>query len=144
MKSLKGTHSTNVVLALLSLLVLDYKDYFYVRDDGWGHLTLPNDSELSAYGTGEALRGVVVVCFSSCDWGHCPEGSVSNEAFLEGGGLMEVNGLHVSNITELGDGCSFLKNEEGHLWKPDNKGRFQIRAKAENKTYVRLSSFVVF
>jgi hypothetical protein len=107
----------------------DYKDYFYVRDThGWSQLTLPNNAEMKAYGTGEPLRGVIAVCFVSCDWGNCPGGNIRRDEINEGMAEVEVNGVKVANFTKFDD-CEFLKHEGGHVWKPNSDGRFQICAK---------------
>jgi len=123
----------------------DYKDYFYINSlYGWSELSLPNDAELKAYGTGNPLSGVIVVCFSVCNWGKCPKGNILGENILEGKAAMEVNGRNVTGLTKLGS-CDFLKHEEGHIWEPNSNGRFQIRAKVhEDKSFLRISSFVVW
>lgn len=124
----------------------DYKDYFYVADtQGWGELTLPNDAELKAYGTDKPLHGFIVVCFAACDWGKCPKGNLLRDQFHEGKVTVEVNGVAVANMTAIDQECELLKNDNGHMWKPNSKGRFQIRSKVnEEKSFVRFSSFVVW
>jgi hypothetical protein len=121
----------------------DYKDYFYVaKTHGWSQLTLPNNAEVKAYGTSEPLRGVIAVCFAICNWGKCPAGDIQSQQFymVE----MEVNGVKVASLTEF-DRCSFLKHSDGHVWKPNSDGRFEIRAKVNKvKSYMRLSSIVIW
>jgi hypothetical protein len=123
----------------------DYKDYFYLYSThSWSQLTLPNDAEMKAYGTGEPLRGVIAVCFVGCDWGNCPGGNIRRDEINEGLAEMEVNGVKVSNLTKFDD-CEFLKHEGGHVWKPNSDGRFKIRAKVNAiHSYIRISSIVVW
>jgi hypothetical protein len=123
----------------------DYKDYFYVRDThGWSQLTLPNNAEIKAYGTGESLRGVIAVCFVGCAWGHCPGGNIRREEIDEGLAEMEVNGVKVANLTKVDD-CDLLKHSDGHVWKPNSDGKFQIRAKVnKEKMYIRFSTIVIW
>jgi hypothetical protein len=123
----------------------DYKDYFYVRDThGWSQLTLPNNAEIKAYGIGESLSGVIAICFASCDWGKCDKGNIRRDEFHEGMAEMEVNGVKVANLTKFDD-CEFLKHSDGHVWKPNSDGRFQIRAKVNTeKSFLRFSSIVIW
>jgi hypothetical protein len=123
----------------------DYKDAFYVHNNnGWGQLTLPNDAEMKAYGTGAPFRGIISICFTDCNWGKCPKGNLIGEDIELGTGEMEVNGIKVSNFTKY-DKCRFLMNEGGHLWKPNSDGRFAIRAKANKaNSYIRFSTFVIW
>ena len=123
----------------------DYKDYFHVRDThGWSQLTLPNNAEIKAYGSGESLRGVIVVCFAGCDWGKCPGGNIRREEIHQGMAEMEVNGVKVADLTKFDD-CDFLKHSDGHVWKPNSDGRFQIRAKVnEENGYLRFSAIVIW
>jgi hypothetical protein len=122
----------------------DYKDFFVVHSHyGWSQLTLPNDAEMKAYGTGAPLRGIIAICFN-CNWGKCPKGNLIGEDIELGTGEMEVNGIKVSNFTKF-DTCRFLLNEGGHTWKPNSDGRFAIRAKAnEEHSYILFSNFVIW
>jgi hypothetical protein len=124
----------------------DYKDFFYVRGThGWSQLTLPNNAEKAAYGSGEALRGVVAVCFSTCDWGHCPTGNLVRDDIVDGKAEIRVNGIRVTNLTKFDNDCNFLKNNDGHVWKPNSDGLFQLRVKVnEERSFVRFSSIVVW
>jgi hypothetical protein len=123
----------------------DYKDAFFVYSHGgWNQLTLPNDAEMKTYGTGAPLRGIISICFTGCSWGKCPKGNLIGEDIELGKGEMEVNGIKVSNFTKFND-CRFLRNEGGHIWKPNSDGRFAIRAKAnDEKSYIRFSTFVIW
>jgi hypothetical protein len=123
----------------------DYKDVFLVDNShDWSQLTLPNDAEMKAYGTGAPLHGILAVCFSGCDWGKCPKGNLLGEDIELGMGSMEVNGIRVSSFTEFNK-CKFLRNEGGHIWKPNSDGRFTFRAKAnEAKSYIRFSTFAIW
>jgi hypothetical protein len=123
----------------------DYKDYFHVRDThGWSQLTLPNNAEIKAYASGEELRGVIAVCFVNCAWGNCPTGNIRRDEIHEGMAEMEVNGVKVANLTKFDD-CDFLKHTDGHVWKPNSDGRFQIRAKVnKEKSYLRFSTIVIW
>jgi hypothetical protein len=123
----------------------DRKDAFYVNNYyDWSQLTLPNDAEMKAYGTGEPLRGVLAVCFVECSWGKCPKGNLITEDFKLGTAEMEVNGIKVSGFSKLGK-CAFLRHDEGHIWKPNSNGRFDFRARAlESKSYIRFSTFAIW
>jgi hypothetical protein len=123
----------------------DRKDAFYVYNKyGWSQLTLPNDAEMKAYGTGAPLRGIITVCFTSCNWGKCPKGNLIAEDFMLGTADMEVNGIKVSSFTPLNK-CKFLRHTRGHIWKPNSNGRFEIRARAnEEKAYIRFSTFTIW
>jgi hypothetical protein len=114
----------------------DYKDYFLLRKSfGWSQLTLPNDAEMKAYGTGAPLHGIVAICFR--------DGGGMDLGMME----MEVNGIQVSFLTRIRKTCMFLKNEGGHIWKPNSDGRFEIRAKGKvnaTKSDVRFSNFVIW
>jgi hypothetical protein len=124
----------------------DYKDYFYVaKTHGWSQLTLPNNAEIKAYGTSKPLRGVIAVCFAYCKVKKkCNAEDIQSTHIHAGIAEMEVNGIEVKALTEF-DSCSFLKHVDGHVWKPNSEGRFQIRAKvnAEN-SFIRLSSIVIW
>jgi hypothetical protein len=110
----------------------DYKDYFLLRPSnsaGWSHLTLPNDAEMKAYGTGTPLRGIVALCIRN--------GGTVDLSQME----MEINGMRVSSLTYLYKPCMFLRNRGGHIWEPNSDGRFEIRANGAN---VRISNFVIW
>lgn len=124
----------------------DYKDHFYVHNKhGWLELTLPNESEKKAYDTGRSLTGYVVVCFTTCNWGKCPKGNFIGPDFEQGKAEMEVNGVKATSYTKIMQNCNFVGNAEGHVWKPNEDGKFQIRAKTnEEGSYLRFSSIAVF
>jgi hypothetical protein len=130
----------------------DYKDFFYAHNShGWSQLTLPNKAEIEAYGTGEALRGVIAICFAFCEFYKCPKGQLARDEILEGKAEMEVNGVKVSNLTAFDvdpphpNGCFFLKHNDGHVWKLNSDGLLQLSAKVnEEKSFIRFSSIVVW
>jgi hypothetical protein len=126
----------------------DYKDFFFVAEThGWSQLTLPNNAEVKAYGVGvsEPLRGVIAVCFAYCRRDQCGVSNLRRNETQAGMAEMEVNGLKVTTLTEFSEDCSFLRNVDGHVWKPNSGGRFQIRAKVNTeKSHVRFSSFVIW
>jgi hypothetical protein len=100
----------------------DYKDWFQVkREFGWSQLTLPTDAEVKAYGTGAPLRGIITVCFRH------------DGQFGLGPGVLEVNGMMVTNYTKQRKTCHFLRNAKGHIFEPNSDGRFEIRAKTNGK-----------
>jgi hypothetical protein len=123
----------------------DYKDYFYVADThGWSQLTIPNNAESKAYRTSEPLRGVIAVCFAYCKQGQCGAENLQSPGIHAGMAEMEVNGVKVTTLTEF-DKCSFLRHVDGHVWKPNSDGRFQIRAKVNTeKSHIRFSSIVIW
>jgi hypothetical protein len=124
----------------------DYKDFFYAHNShGWSQLTLPNKAEFQAYGTGEPLRGVIAVCFSTCDWGHCPKGNLLRDDIVEGKAELLVNGIRATNLTKFDNECNFLRHNDGHVWKLNEDGLFHLRVKVnEEKSFVRFSSIVVW
>jgi hypothetical protein len=84
---------------------------------------------------------VIAICFAIC--GKC-EGEIQNNDFHAGMAEMEVNGVKVAALTPF-NACSFLRNVDGHVWKPNSDGRFEIRAKVNKvKSYIRFSSIVIW
>jgi hypothetical protein len=115
----------------------DYKDYFLVHKSfGWSQLTLPNDAEMKAYGTGAPLRGIISICFRD-----------SGDLDLSNGqGEMKVNGINVTGFTsdKHTRKCKLLRNEKGHIFEPNSDGRFVIRAKENREKSTKYSAFSTF
>ena len=62
---------------------------------------------------------------------------------------IDVNQEPVVNLTKADDDTyderNFLKNKDGHRWKPNQDGRFEIRARAmDPDTFIRFSAFIVW
>jgi hypothetical protein len=129
---------------------LDYKESFFVNSDDtrWRKVVVPNDAELSEYGTGQPLRGLIAVCIRWCEFNKCPPLALSFADLQTSLFVMEVNGEAVTNITHLKssqDRCVFLKRKSGYYWTPNEAGRFEIWAKVlKFGRFLRFSSFVVW
>jgi len=58
-----------------------------------------------------------------------------------------INGEPVTEITEMDwQKCNALKNKDGHRWKPNQSGQYEIEMEITNATiysFVRLSSFIL-
>jgi hypothetical protein len=122
----------------------DYQDFWFIRQqDAWQSITLPNDKELAAYGSGEKLVGLVLVCHVSCSWGKCPTGDVREDGLEKGQLEYEVNGIPVTELTNI-HACYLLKHEGGFYF-PERNGRLTIKARlTEEKSYIRLLSIAVW
>lgn len=104
-----------------------------------------------------------------CDWGKCPledhrkrfgyidemsqEKKPIKPAVIKTYGRieMEVNGISVTERSNMGGSCFALQHEENgtpsHIWQPNKDGKYEIRARiidAENYAYIRFSSFILF
>lgn len=108
-------------------LNIDHKDYFYSAQDwGWASLIFPGDAEKAAYApAGFNPVGIVVVCFSKCDWGRCPAGEVSLATFNTDW-KMELNGEPVSELSEI-DQCFGVKTANGFYHEPTIDGYYELR-----------------
>jgi len=56
-----------------------------------------------------------------------------------------INGEPVTEITEM-NRCVALKNKDGHTWKPNKNGQYEIEMEIKNASkysFVRLSSFII-
>lgn len=126
----------------------DFKDFFFVssKNTDYASMTLPTDSEIEAYGGPHTLKGVIAVCGAACGW-RCPPASLDVvEGSYSGGLKFRVNGLEVKNVTKIGL-CAFLQlpDGRGHIFPPNQHGRFEIAAKVNAPgKYVRLSSVMVW
>ncbi len=125
-------------------LNVDYKDYFFTSNtDGWTTLTIPNDAEVKAYRyTSTNVKGIIMVCFTGCDWGRCPAGSINANEINEGKGELELNGVPVKSLDKF-DTCSLLRGGDGLTWKPNSEGRYVLRARAGPNSFIRISSVVI-
>ena len=129
----------------------DYKDFFYSSSNmGWTTLTVPNEEETRAYmKEKQKLRGILVVCLASCEWGECEEGDMRKEAMFDGRLLLQVNGQPVTNATDLIEDCMILRGKQGHYWQPNDSGQYIIRSRVnliDNKTTfatLRISSVIL-
>lgn len=129
----------------------DYKDFFYSSSNmGWTTLTFPNGEEKRAYmKENQKLRGIIVVCLGSCDWGKCEAGDMRKEALFDGRPLLQVNGQPVTNATDLIEDCMVLRGKQGHYWQPNDSGQYIIKSRvsliANNTTLatLRISSVIL-
>jgi hypothetical protein len=121
----------------------DFKDIFYVgQSDGWRSISIPNDRERETYEV-TSLKGLVLICHASCDWGNCPGGDIREDGVTNGKLKMKVNGIMANNVTMI-DSCYFLRHEGGYYF-PVIDGRIEIKAKPiEATSFVRFSTMVVW
>ena len=129
---------------------MDRRDYFFVSGtEGWKTLTVPNNAEIQAYGTGDALKGYVAVCFAWCKHEKCPAGALKFEEFVDGKFEFAVNGIKADSLTSLKQRCELLySNSTGYLWQPNTEGRFEFGARIAGNTsatnYLRLGAIIVW
>ena len=127
-------------------LNVDYNDYFYTNTkDDWKLITLPNDSEVQAYGMGQRLQGVLTICFAACRYNKCPRGDLDREAFEENLFQMNVNGESVTTMTNIGGQCELLGNARGHEWSPNGDGKYELGVKVvEPNSFVRIGAVILW
>lgn len=129
------------------LTSIDFKDFLYAHEkDGWVNVTVPNDSEESEYGALEDPKGIVMVCFLRCDWGHCPHGQLIPNDVKDGLLQIKVNGEPVTELIEAAE-CSIARNKGGFSFKHE-AGRFNIEVFVEKSTnshaqYTAMTSIIV-
>jgi hypothetical protein len=58
---------------------------------------------------------------------------------------MKINGVEVTEASDISK-CFALKNQDGHVWKPDENGKYRIEARItgedESYSFIRISSFI--
>ena len=57
---------------------------------------------------------------------------------------MKINGVAVTEASDMHT-CYALKNKDGHVWKPNGDGQYEISAHIAGATeysYFRVSSFI--
>lgn len=146
---------------------LDFKDYFHVSGiEGWQSLTLPNDSEKKVYTEFDAAKakGYIAVCLARCDWGKCRPGDMSSRfGWIEprlrkgeeppppeeiaklGKVKIVINGEEVTEASNM-DECYALRNKNGHVWKPNADGRYEIQIRIAGSSvysFIHISSFII-
>ncbi|CAB9505449.1 expressed unknown protein [Seminavis robusta] len=146
---------------------LDYKDYFYAGSVAdWQTLVLPNDSEKKYYTEFDAAKskGWILVCLTRCDWGRCPESDIhsyfgwerprlregeeppsAEEIAKKGTVEMTINGVPVTEASDMHT-CYSLKHKDGHVWKPNSNGQYEIKTRitgAESHAFIRFSAVVL-
>ncbi|KAL3913446.1 MAG: hypothetical protein SGILL_006488 [Bacillariaceae sp.] len=130
------------------IIAPDAKDFFYIHHDfGWQPLTIPNDATRKEYGyDATKLKGVVTLILQVCDWGNCPDGFLTREAFQDQEGWeVEVNGLPVTNITVIGNGAMVAHNGNGITFPPGPNGDFVLKFHvAKPQSYLRVTSVIIF
>ena len=59
---------------------------------------------------------------------------------------MEVNGVPVVEASNM-DNCYALKHKDGHIWKPNKQGKYEVKVKVEkgkeDMNYIKFSSFIL-
>lgn len=120
---------------------VDFKDFFLTsgKFQNYVSLTLPNDSEVAAYGQHD-LKGVIALCPAACGW-RCPADTIWGIEKVS----YRVNGEDVHNMTDF-DGCHLLqRSDKSHIWPKNQQGRFEISAKVhEEKEIMRISTFLLW
>lgn len=109
------------------------------------------------------MKLTLFVCLK-CGWGSCPAGDLHGyfgwrEPRLAKGQEpptkeelakipnveILINGEAVVEASDMNT-CYALKNKDGHVWKANADGRYQIKvrvAESEELHYVRLSAFIL-
>ena len=150
------------------ILNLDYKDYWLIssRNKEMQTFILPNDSEQKYYHEYNAHNstGLIFACLPRCDFGACPPGDFyavfgwyratkKNEVPLTkdqevakyGTMEMTINGVKVTEASDMDD-CHALMNADGHRWKANANGKYEISIKLNQgaeRSFLRFSSFVL-
>mmetsp|Transcript_18636 Transcript_18636/g.34729 ORF Transcript_18636/g.34729 Transcript_18636/m.34729 type:complete len:435 (+) Transcript_18636:2-1306(+) len=126
----------------------DRKDFFFVLGgSGWNEIIIPNPAEKQAYQYDPSvLEGLVVLVFRYCDWGKCEEHFLKPEDFLEGKKWdMQINGIAVTKIVDIGHTALVAKNERGFHFPPSADGNYKIAIQVnEPSGFVKISSFIIF
>ena len=147
---------------------LDYRDSFFVSSiEGQRSLIIPNDRELDHYSEYDPLknRGWIIVCVTQClDGILCPYNDlyyrVGTKAYLArnprnitqttidkiGHLEVQVNGVAVEELVPMSGSCYSLQNVDGHVWTPNQNGKYEISASivdASSWSYIRFSSFIL-
>lgn len=129
---------------------IDHKDSFYSTGDNWNALTFPNEAERRAYNydLGE-LEGIVVIVFTSCEWGECEDGYIGPEDFNGDNKKWElrINGLPVTRLVDIGH-KAFLAmgdNKHGVRFPPSDNDNYKFEIKVDDPSnHVKVSSFIVY
>jgi hypothetical protein len=132
-------------------LKIDFKDYFFNRQGfGWRSLTFPNEAERKAYvRDGWQPKGLIMICFANCAWGKCASGEFRWEEMYVGKLKMKVNGAEVVNVTEWAADCVFLRGKDGHFFKANRKGQYELKTLVQgnatdpDSSYTKISSVVI-
>lgn len=146
---------------------LDYRDSFFVSSiEGKRSLTIPNDRELNHYSEYDPRNslGWIIACVTECLDGQCPYNDlyyrVGSKAYLAGnprnisqatmdeiGHLeLQVDGVAVEELLPMSGSCYSLQNADGHVWIPNQNGKYEISARivdASSWSYIRFSSFIL-
>jgi len=126
---------------------IDHKDSFFSqKGNGWNTIAIPNEAERRAYNYDPSLlQGVVVLVFTTCDWGKCEESYAGPDDF---GKIweMKINGLTANSLVPIGHDALLVTNEDGLYYFPsshNNDYKIEIQVNEPSKT-VKISSFVVY
>jgi len=127
---------------------VDHKDSFMSVGDGWKSLVFPNEAERRAYNyDSEKFEGIVVISFTSCEWGRCEEGYVGPKDF-EGDDKkwdMKINGIPVTNFLDINHDAFVAKNKDGVNFPPSPDGDYKLEIKLNDPAnHVKISSFIVY
>jgi hypothetical protein len=111
---------------------------------------LPNDAEITAYGTDQPLSGIVGFALGDCD-DKCPEGYLQESHLETGEWEMSVNGILITGWVRvaptLGPGGSavFVHHKDGWHFprNADCQFEIQVRVMAVDQ-YLRFRYFEIF
>lgn len=107
-------------------------------------ITVPNDSELHAYGE-HASNGIIAVCAAACSFECRGSPLLSPDVIRRDLASIRVNGEDVADVHGF-DNCFLLKRANGELhWpsNPSNKYDIEVAVVARKK-YFRFGSFIVW
>jgi hypothetical protein len=124
---------------------IDYKDWFHYNQD-WSKLIVPNALEKQVYGQAATdMKGYIMMCFVTCSQNNCPKNTVNDDALSSDRAEFRVNDQVVIELTSFGNDCVFLKGEQGHEWKQNSNGKFEVSARIKEQGYLmRVSSIVLY
>jgi len=128
----------------------DYQDHFFASSRmGWATMIIPNEAEKRAYvKDSQKFLGVLVLCLVKCPWDECEDGAeLRKDAIFSGQLHFQVNGIPVTNATDLIQGCMVLRGQQGHHWQPNADGQYVLRTQVLGNgtdfSFVRVSSLIL-
>jgi len=126
-------------------LLIDHHDFFFVHQkESPKQLLLPTDREIEAYGRGQELKGLVVICMADCLHGACPPGRLNATSVADSSLQLAVNSQKVTSVTTMGR-CDFLKGESGHYFGVNEQGKVHLQIQVtQEESYVQIGSVVVW
>lgn len=109
-------------------------------------LNFPNEKEKAAYKYKQSeMKGVIIFVLNECDWGKCKDGDLKLKDIEQGSVKIQINGVHVTKVVNVGSGCLILKHQNGIQWEPSQKNDYEIAVEVMvPDSYLRISSIVIY